>query len=71
MDSRYGVVTCVPSLDTPSRLKGIETSGFGNVCNPFNTLDTPSRLKGIETFPFLPRRHSDQCFGYTFPFEGN
>ena len=60
-------------LDTPSRLKGIETHGGHESKYVFRiALDTPSRLKGIET-------HSGQLFdllhasvfGYTFPFEGN
>ena len=40
------------ALDTPSRLKGIETfNTFMPVDDSRNiTLDTPSRLKGIETF---------------------
>ena len=36
--------------DTPSRLKGIETSHAGvNVDSVTPSCDTPSRLKGIET----------------------
>ena len=45
------------ALDTPSRLKGIETSTF--LFTPaagFVTLDTPSRLKGIETLPRVSTR---------------
>ena len=39
------------SLDTPSRLKGIETPCPSRSCaqTDMEPLDTPSRLKGIET----------------------
>ena len=61
------------SLDTLSRLKGIET--FPEIhfleCD-LSTLDTLSRLKGIETNPRArPVVKGRQHFGYTFPFEGN
>ena len=39
------------ALDTPSRLKGIETFGASPHARLYQTLDTPSRLKGIETAP--------------------
>ena len=38
------------SLDTPSRLKGIETHTIKIFIRMQLALDTPSRLKGIETF---------------------
>ena len=41
------------SLDTLSRLKGIETGAVGSVQLSHATLDTLSRLKGIETHQVL------------------
>ena len=61
------------SLDTPSRLKGIETITVSvNAMASKSALDTPSRLKGIETVA-VPVRDTPYgfYFGYTFPFEGN
>ena len=61
------------TLDTLSRLKGIETFlRCRLLVLPWAALDTLSRLKGIETrrsvrrLLLLPRP-----FGYPFPFEGN
>ena len=65
------------SLDTLSRLKGIETT-WGSQSNWVVSrfpLDTLSRLKGIETFPCFSNINVDdqetKDFGYAFPFEGN
>ena len=65
----------MPTLDTLSRLKGIETetehkdSPFSHYS--FLPLDTLSRLKGIETETEGNDASSPQRFGYAFPFEGN
>ena len=63
----------ISALDTPSRLKGIETGCIPSEAKGFRvTLDTPSRLKGIETSPSARTMFGNQrIFGYTFPFEGN
>ena len=43
------MLSIVPSLDTLSRLKGIETFGLFQNVSDLSPLDTLSRLKGIET----------------------
>ena len=61
------------SLDTLSRLKGIETFFFNfGICVDDKSLDTLSRLKGIETFTAEKTQMIlGGYFGYAFPFEGN
>ena len=43
-------------MDTPSRLKGIETIDICSILQSVHPLDTPSRLKGIETYARCSQR---------------
>ena len=62
-----------PTLDTLSRLKGIETLVLQLKIFLLRALDTLSRLKGIETRRSHRQRGTcrNNYFGYAFPFEGN
>ena len=62
------------TLDTLSRLKGIETVRIVVGVVRIVALDTLSRLKGIETNTHPEKfivELSSFDFGYAFPFEGN
>ena len=59
------------TLDTPSRLKGIETCRYTSIKFVSIPLDTPSRLKELK--PALSRCGSGhrESLDTPFPFEGN